>query len=403
MIHYITTIGVGDAWVGNELRVMKRAGVPIFLHSLRKHSSTYFSSKEISALADRTNTIYPIAPIGFLISTLLAPILFKRNFFNALLNTITGPRENFQLRLKVILHFFVACHLARTITGRKISHIHSQWIHSGGTVAMYTAWLLGVSFSFTGHATDLFRDRTALEDKIKRADFIVCISEFHRKFYLDNGADANKLFITYCGIDTSHFVPKADQSDGKKINIIASGRLVEKKGFEYLIDACKILSDEGFAFDCTIGGSGPLESALKEKIKDNGLDGKVHVTGTAILQEEIPEFMHRGDLYCLPCVWAADNDVDGLPQMLMEAMACGIPVISTKLVGIPDLVNDQKTGLLVDPNNAGQLAEAIKRLSGDKDLRAMLSQNGRKFVKEKFDLNTCLEPLIKEYRKRIPA
>ena len=111
--------------------------------------------------------------------------------------------------------------------------------------------------------------------------------------------------------------------------------------------------------------------------------------------------MHGGDVYVLPCVWAADDDVDGLPQMLMEAMACGLPAISTRLVGIPDLVEDGVSGLLVEPNDAAALADAIARLMHDRTLGQQLAEAGRNRVLEKFNLENCLEPLIARYRQKL--
>ena len=185
------------------------------------------------------------------------------------------------------------------------------------------------------------------------------------------------------------------------IRIRSSGRLVEKKGFEYLIDACKVLADRGTAFECVIGGSGPLEQTLRSQVEELDLRDRITITGEALKQERIPEFMHSGDVYVLPCVWASDNDVDGLPQMLMEAMACGLPAISTRLVGIPDLIIHERTGLLVEPNDAVALAEAISRLGEDHDLASSLARAGREHVLESFDISNCLEPLIREFRVKL--
>lgn len=128
------------------------------------------------------------------------------------------------------------------------------------------------------------------------------------------------------------------------------------------------------------------------------LDERVTLTGEAIKQEDIPKFMATGDVYCLPCVWAKDNDVDGLPQMLMEAMACGLPAVSTRLVGIPDLVFDGETGLLIEPNDAQALADALMRFGDDDAYALSLAENGHKRVTEVFDIENCLELLLNKYR-----
>ncbi|MGB1245117.1 MAG: glycosyltransferase, partial [Porticoccaceae bacterium] len=224
-----------------------------------------------------------------------------------------------------------------------------------------------------------------------------------RDFYLKEGADPDKLIIAYCGIDTSLFKRTVAEAGGAKerpVRIVSAARLVEKKGLKYLIEACQQLVGHE-SFTCTIAGSGPLLSELREQIDQLGLSELVFLTGKSILQEEIPEFMASGDIYCLPCVWADDGDVDGLPQMLMEAMACGLPVISTDLVGIPDLIEDGRTGLLVEPNNASALAMAITRLADDSGLREQLAVQGREKVINGFDIDDCLEPLLEKFRQAI--
>ncbi len=399
MIHYMTTIGVGDAWVGNELRIVKRAGIPVRLHALNRPERTFFSSGDIAEMGRETQALYPLPKMRVVADLLAAPLRFRARFFAALWNALTGPRESGRVRVVTLWHFIVACHWAGQLRHEAVSHIHSQWIHSGGSVAMYGAWLLGKPFSFTGHAADLFRNRAALDDKIARADFIVCISEFHRSFYLEHGARAEQLIVVYCGIDPAHFTPNRRlRPDGAPWHILSSGRLVAKKGFPVLIGACRILKERGLYFRCTIGGSGPDEAMLRQVISDAGLEDVITLTGEALKQEDIPTFMAAGDVYCLPCVWAADNDVDGLPQMLMEAMACGLPVVSTQLVGIPDLVREGETGVLVDPEDAPALADAMMRLEANPALATQLAEDGRALVVEKFDINTCLEPLLSRYR-----
>lgn len=399
MIYYMTPQGVGDAWVGNELRIVKAAGLPVSIHGLNRPGATYFKSEDVDAMARETRYIYPVSSAAVLGAVLAAPLRFGPRAFAALGNALFGRRESFRIRLTALWHFALACHWAASVRGETIAQIHSQWIHSAGTVAMYGAWLLDRPFSFTGHAADLFRNRAALSDKIARAETIFCISEFHRQFYIDEGADPAKLQVVYCGIDTGHFTPRRRvRPEGAPLHILSSGRLVEKKGFAVLIQACALLKARGVDFHCTIGGSGPDEADLRAQIAAAGLEETVTLTGEALKQEDLPAFMGSGDVYCLPCVWASDNDVDGLPQMLMEAMACGIPAVSTRLVGIPDLVIDGQTGLLVPPEEAEPLADALARLGGDEALAQRLAKNGHKHVAEVFDIHTCLEPLLTRYR-----
>jgi len=400
MIHYMTADGIASPWNANELRHVQLAGIPFTLNALRKPRKFSHEADWAHKINDDTVSLYPLAPFRFLASLLLAPIVFHVRYFSAFLNALFGRRESLRVRIAALTHFFVAAYWALPLRNNKPDHIHSQWAHSGGTVAMYGAWLLNVPFSFTGHAVDLFRQRVALQDKIERAAFIVCISNFHKQFYLDKGADPNKLIIVYCGLDLSLFKPVERAKPNDVFTILSAGRLVDKKGFRELIGACGLLRDRGLKFRCIIGGSGPLDSELRLLVKKLDLVDHVMLTGEALKQERIPEFMSSGDVFCLPCVWAKDNDVDGLPQLLMEAMACGIPTISTELVGIPDLVIDQETGLLVKPENIEELADALQFAMEHEDQMNSFVPKGLGLLQTRFNLETCLEPLLDQYRKR---
>lgn len=404
MIHYMTIQGVGDAWVGNELRGVKAAGIPVALHALRRPAKTFFSSGDIAALDRETRTIYPLSKGRALAALIAAPFRFGGRFWRALGSALFGPRESLRIRALGLWHLAVACHWAAGLRGERVSLIHSQWAHAGASVAMYGARLLGVPFSFTGHAADLFRERAALRAKIRAAEFIVCISEFHRRFYLSEGARPEQLFVVYCGIDTSHFTPvRRARPAGAPIRILSSGRLVEKKGFDVLIEALALLKAGGRPFEAVIAGSGPLEADLRARIAAKGLEDRVTLTGEALKQEDIPAFMATGDIYTLPCQRAPDGDIDGLPQMLVEAMACGLPSVSTDLVGIPDLVADGETGLLIPSEDAPALAAALARLDDDAALADRLAVAGREIVLSRFDLSTCLEPLLGRYRSALES
>jgi len=304
------------------------------------------------------------------------------------------------VRIAGLAHFFVACHWARLIRSKGYKLIHSQWIQSGGTIGFYASWLLRIPFSFTGHAVDLFRDRCALKDKIKHATFIVAISQFHKDFYIAEGATADKIHIVYCGIDLDeyHYSPPAPQALFK---IRSFGRLVEKKGFPTLIKACALLRDQGVNFHCEIAGSGPDYEALQQLTLSLDLTNFVTVTGQALQQEKINEWLRAGSLFVQPCCWSADNDVDGIPRSLMEAMAVGLPSISTAVAGIPDLIEHNKDGLLIAENNPRALAEAIAVLMDDQATLDRLSRSGRQVIEQKFNLRTCLDPLAARFKSQL--
>lgn len=402
MVHYITTNGIGNAWVAAELKIMDELGVPHELHSLRGPHQNFFGSHWADDLNRRTQVIYPIAPLALCGSLLLAPLLFGGRFLAVLFNALFGPRESWKARGKSIAHALVACHWARRLRGRDVSLIHAQWIHSSGTVGMYGAWLLGVPFSFTGHAVDLFRDRVALRDKIRRAEFIVCISDFHRRFYLTHGARPEQLHVIHCGIDIQEFQPDwAARGHRKRRRIVSVGRLVEKKGFGRLIEASRLLKDRGVDFETEIVGDGPLEGELKALIARLDVGDRVILKGRAVLQEELPALLRGADVYAQPCVWSKDDDVDGTPRTLMEAMACGVPSVATCIAGLPDIVEHDRSGLLVLPNDVKGLSEALERLLGEESLASRLARGGREQILQRFQIRPCLEPLAALFQEQI--
>ncbi len=267
---------------------------------------------------------------------------------------------------------------------------------------MFGAWLLGAPFSFTGHAADLFRDRVALEDKIRRADFIVCISEFHRDFFLKLGARPEQLKIVYCGIDITHFTAREGAGaarSGGPVHLVSSGRLVEKKGFLVLVEACALLVSRGVDFRCTIGGNGPQEQEIRELIKARGLGDRIVVTGKPLTQEELPAFMNAGDIYALPCVWAGDGDVDGLPQMLMEAMACGLPRGFDPRD--PRSHRRRPLGPARRDGRCPSVGRRPRRLIKDPELSRRIADEGARVVREKFEIDTALQPVIRLFKERL--
>jgi glycosyltransferase involved in cell wall biosynthesis len=442
MIHYMTADGLGAPWVGNELRIVGEARIPFVLHSMRLPAKTNFGSSWATAIAtSMRKPLYPIPPLEMLIAVLCAPFVLGTRFFAGLFNALFGEREMFRSRIACLSHFFVACMWAmRLRKEQKVSHIHAQWAFSSGSIAMYGAWLLGVPFSFTGHAVDLTRQRVALRDKIRRAKFIIAISEWHKQFYLavergekpweqshplyeggpeaggpvraDQQHIADKIHIAYCGIYTDEMKPPSAESrasmQSQPFTILSAGRLIGKKGFPVLLDAIKILKDRNLhtqswatgrpaGIRCILAGSGPDEAVLREKIASLGIGDIVTMTGQALQQEKIPAYMHGGDVFVLACVWAEDGDVDGLPQLTMEAMGCGVPAITTRLVGNPDLVVHDDTGLLVKPGSASELADALERMMREPATRERFAQAGRERVLRVFDIRQSLNPLLERY------
>jgi glycosyltransferase involved in cell wall biosynthesis len=266
---------------------------------------------------------------------------------------------------------------------------------------MIISKLIGISFSFTAHANDIFADQILLKEKIYSAKFIITISNFNKRFLnriIPQHNTSSKIHIVRCGIDTLKFSASKVCTVKHKPIILSIGRLVEKKGYPYLIKACKILVDKNIDFQCIIIGDGPQKNYLKKLIGVNHLSQFVTLAGV-IFQEKIINFLNKIDIFVLPCIQSADNDMDGIPVVLMEAMAMKIPVISTHISGIPELIKNMETGLLVPPKNEKALAEGIKFLKENIDLRKKLGDAGRKWVIENYEITKNTDKLYEVYKK----
>ncbi len=279
--------------------------------------------------------------------------------------------------------------LAYRVRDQGITHVHAHMAHVPATVALSCAEALGVPFSFTGHAADLFRDRMALKTKLERAAFVACISRWHRAFYQDIvPLPDERLPVIRCGVDIEAFSPAQRDDRAEAANVLAVGRLVMKKGFDVLIRAMAAVP----AARLTLVGEGPEESALRAVALEAGVADRVDFLG-AQPNAAVRELMGRADVFALPCREAADGDRDGIPVVLMEAMARGVCVVSGDLPTIRELVTDNHSGVMVRPGSVDELSGALIRLLGDGGLRDRLAAAGRSRVAQEFSSSVNLDRL----------
>lgn len=286
-------------------------------------------------------------------------------------------------KLKVIWQGLAALALARRIRKLGVTHIHAHMAHVPATMAMYAARQLGIPFSFTGHAADLFRDRALLKPKLERAAFVSCISEWHREFYrtiLPRPDDAYP--VIRCGVDTGEFSVSA-RTEAVVPLILGVGRLVPKKGFDVLIQALAKLRAEGVAFRAVIGGDGPEAANLIAMRARHEMSDVIEMPG-AMTNARVRAMLAGSGLFVLPCKIDASGDRDGIPVVLMEAMACGVPCVSGDLPAIRELVGHGHTGHLVQPGDAAALAESLKQILADSHLHAAMSAASRARIEEEF-------------------
>jgi glycosyltransferase involved in cell wall biosynthesis len=285
---------------------------------------------------------------------------------------------------------FCGMALARELRQAGALHVHAHFGGLAASAARIAARLCGLPWSFTAHARDIFHesvDEVALQQKLASATCTITVSRFNRDYLVGTlGAPAERVHVVYNGIDLAALPLAAPAAPEREPLIVGVGRLIEKKGFCDLVAACARLRERGVAFRCEIVGSGPLEAELLAQIGALGLGDRVRLCG-ALTQAEALDRMRRAALVAAPCVVAGDGDRDGLPTVLLEALALGRAAISTPVTGIPELIADGETGLLVPPGDPESLARGIERLLRDPELRSALGARGRARMERDFDIH----------------
>lgn len=312
----------------------------------------------------------------------------------------------------------LAVALAGLAARHGVRHLHAHFASRSGHVAALAATLMGTGYSITAHAKDIYHrdvDRDLLAWKIRHARFVVTVTDFNHRHLLEllgrsdelggersgerGGERSGSVVRLYNGVDLDRFnVPPLDAGTSradvqatseapleKSPRIVSIGRLVEKKGFGILLDACATLKARGVVFGCEIIGGGDLEPALRQRIGELDLGGHVTLAGS-LTTEAVAERLRDATVVALPCIVGGDGNVDALPTALLEGMACGLPLVSTRLSGIPEIVVEGENGLLVGPGDADALADALQAILADPARAAAMGRAGRARAEQLFDL-----------------
>jgi glycosyltransferase involved in cell wall biosynthesis len=295
----------------------------------------------------------------------------------------TAPSRKLLVRAPAVL--LKAAVLARRIEGMRARRVHAHFATHPALAAWFVRELTGISYGFTAHAHDLYVDRAMLAEKVRRADLVVTISEFNRRLIerACGGAAAGKVHVVRCGVDLGAFAP-APRRPPAIPTFACVASLRPYKGHEVLIEAAALLRREGLDLRLVLVGEGTRRRAIEAHVARAGLSEVVRLRG-ALPHEEIPAVLAGATALVLPSVTARDGQMEGIPVALMEAMAAGVPVVASRLSGIPELVRDGETGLLVPERDPVALAAALERLVRDPALAARLADAGRRAVREQHD------------------
>jgi glycosyltransferase involved in cell wall biosynthesis len=404
-----TTIGyilkgyprISESFISNEIYLLEQLGFSLHLFSMRepRESFTHESVKQIRAAVD------------YLPSTLLVPLprLLYHNFklarqsptayYEAFRLMITRFRRN--KKVATIKHLLQAGYLVHALLpGKGVYHLHAHFAHSPTSVALFAHKLCGLPFSFSAHAKDIFTsDRSQLQEKIALAKFVVTCTDYNRRFLQKMASDGPPIHRVYHGIDTGLF---SGQSASRKplppYHILSIARLVDKKGLPTVFRALRNLLDQGYSLHYTLIGDGEERRAILNQLDKLGLETICTCLGTQPHHRVIDEY-RKADLFVLGCEVASNGDRDGIPNVFLESMAMGVPVLATRVSAIPELVEDGRTGLLVDPGEHEQMAQCMVKLLGDEELRQRIITAARRRVREEFDNRELIQKLAEVFEE----
>ncbi len=383
-------------FIDREIEALGRAGHDVHVISVRRPRRSLSEHQRV--LASGVHYVLPVPPGALLRSHLGFLTSRPGRYVRTLVYLLTRPHPTIRARLWTILHFGTGVHVARLIRDSFPSdHIHAHFVDRATLLAMVAGRLLDKPFSATAHANDIYVSPVLLPEKMAWAKFIATCTRYNEEHLarVGNGpASSGRIRCIHHGLVIRDYRPEAIPRP--RPLILAVGQLKEKKGFRYLLEACRILIDSGADFDCEIVGEGELRLELEATIERLSLGNRVSLLGSRAHHAVIRKYA-EAEIFVLPCVTSSNGDRDGIPNVIIEAMAMELPVVSTWHSGIPEAVQDGVTGILVPTADPVRLAGALEQLLADGDMRSRLGRNGRRRVLEDFDADVNARKLAAEF------
>jgi glycosyltransferase involved in cell wall biosynthesis len=375
---------LSETFILHEILELERLGLSLQIYSLLEPSG------EINQAAQgvQSPVIYlPQKTIRGLVTLIggAARRFFKNPFMFIAVSTTALIR--FHRPFSILNIFYAAC-LADRLEHAGVTHIHAHYANKPATVALLAHKLTGIPFSFTAHAKDIYLSyKPSLAYKMRQAHTVITCTEYNQQYLasLLRPRDHVTIQRIYHGLDLRIFPANPSKTRAARPLILTVARLVEKKGLPYLLQACRLLKDRGYDFTCRVVGEGPLRPQLEKQIHDLDLNNCVELFG-AVPHEHVIEMYRQATLMVLPSIVAENGDRDGIPNVLAEAMYMHVPVVSTPVSGIPELLTSGENGLLVAERDSAALAEAMARLLDNEGLRTRLAQAGHLTVIERFNM-----------------
>lgn len=401
---------VTETFILREVAEMERQGQPVLLVPLIRDEPDVVHA-QAAPWAERA--LYtPFVSPEILAANLRALRRSPKAYLSALVLVLSRTWTSWNLFLRSVALFPKSVYLAERLTSEGIRHVHAHFATHPATMALVISRLSGISFSITAHAHDIFVRRHLLREKIREARFVRVISDFNRRYLIDRYPDeaGGKLVVIHVGVPVEKYADlrredtaaeSAESPEHEPFRILCVAALRTYKGHPVLVEACGILARAGIPFLCDVVGEGPDRHALEERIRESHLEDRIRLLG-ARPEEDVTARLGRSDLFVLPSVIAEDGQMEGIPVALMEAMAAGLPVVASRLSGIPELVEEGVNGLLVPPGDAQSLAEAIVSLTEDPVGARAMGEAARRKVGRHFDLRRSVAALLERIDRHNP-
>ena len=385
-----------DTFIQREIRGLRQRGFDVRTFSVRQSGADHDVSPEIRA--ERQNTVYvlPVKPFHLLLLNLASLLTAPGRYFATLNLARKTAQPGWRGLLWQFFYFQEAIVLASELRRAEIGHLHNHLGDSCGNVTLLACKLAAVGYSITFHGPHIFFDPThwALREKLKHSRFTVCISHFCRSqmMLFTDQKDWERLAIVHCGVAPEQYDFVEPRAGAGKLLYV--GRLAVEKGLPVLFDSLGMLRADGYDFELTLVGDGPDRLALQDMAQRMGIADRVVFAGYAS-QVGVREFLRQSDIFILP------SFAEGVPVSLMEAMACGVPVIATYVGGVVELVQDGATGQVVYPGDPTSLKHAIVRYLDNTALREHVSRQGRDKVVADFNLDLEIDKLAALFREHM--
>lgn len=395
---------ISETFISNEIRLLEEMGFDIHIYSMRAPRES-FSHESIKAIKAKV-TYLPSSMILGLPALLWYNIRLFAKMPKRYIECCKLALTRFKLAPKKhtwVKHLLQAGYIMQKSVldeGEGIAHFHGHFAHTPTTVTMYAAKLAGVPFSFTAHAKDIYtQDPRRIEDKIDLAKFVVTCTKYNEQHLGKISRNGKPIHCVYHGINLDLFAMNGRSPVARNpYKILTVARFVEKKGLDTILNALAKLKDEGLNFKYTLVGEGKAKfnKKIRRLVRDLGLTDYVDMPGT-ITHDEVINLLGNADCFTLGCREAEDGDRDGIPNVVAESMATGVPVAATDVSGVPELIEHEKTGLLCPSNDVDAMADILGRILTDQPLRGQIIPAARKKVHEVFDNKKLIHDLGKIY------